>query len=88
VTEKYDVIPVKAGIQRLGKGEEFEMRRFCVLALPIFGVLTIIVGIAEAQTWYAGPAVARFFVASMFVAICLIHIVINRKAVARYLRGK
>jgi len=64
------------------------MRRILVFVLLITGLLTIIIGIAEAQVWHTGPAVAHIVIASFFILTCIVHILINRKAVVRYIRGK
>jgi hypothetical protein len=64
------------------------MRRFCVLTLLVLGLLTIILGFAEAHAQPGELPVAHITVAVLFVVLCLVHIVINRKAVLKYIRGK
>jgi vacuolar-type H+-ATPase subunit I/STV1 len=63
------------------------MRRILVFLLLITGLLTIIAGIAESSPRHGNPAVAHIVVASIFILICIVHIVIKRKAVMRYIRG-
>ncbi len=63
------------------------MRKFCVWSLLVLGLLTIVTGIVEAQAWHRGNAEAHIAVASLFVLICLVHVVVNRKAVMRYIRS-
>jgi len=63
------------------------MRRILVFLLRITGLLTIIVGIAEAQAWNKGPAVFHIIVASIFILLCIMHIILNRKAVMRYVKS-
>ena len=64
------------------------MRRLLVFLLLITGILTIIIGIAEAHVHPTTLPVAHIVVASLFTLICIVHIVINRKAVMRYITGK
>jgi uncharacterized membrane protein HdeD (DUF308 family) len=63
------------------------MRRILVFLLLITGLLTIIAGIAEGLTHQNRPYVLHIVVASIFIITCIIHIVINRKAVLKYIRG-
>jgi hypothetical protein len=64
------------------------MRRIIVYLLIITGLLTIIVGIVEAQAWHRGPAVSHIVIASIFIFLCLFHIWLNRRAVIRYIMGR
>ncbi len=63
------------------------MRRMIVLLMVFFGIVTIIGGIAELQSWHVGPPVFHIVVATIFAILCLTHIVLNRKALFRYIRG-
>jgi uncharacterized membrane protein HdeD (DUF308 family) len=63
------------------------MRRIIVFLLLITGILTIIAGIGEAATHQTRPYVLHIVIASIFILTCIVHIVINRKAVMRYIRG-
>jgi len=63
------------------------MRRVLVFLLLITGVLTIIAGIGEAVTQQTRPFVFHIVVSSIFILTCIVHIVLNRKAVIRCLRG-
>ncbi|OGN99958.1 MAG: hypothetical protein A2Y58_04175 [Chloroflexi bacterium RBG_13_51_52] len=64
------------------------MRRVLVYLLLITGILTIIVGIGEAITHPERLPVAHIVISSIFALICIVHIVINRKSVMRYIKGK
>jgi hypothetical protein len=64
------------------------MRRVLVYLLLIAGLLTIIIGIVEAVVHPAQLPKAHIAVASIFVLTCIVHIIINRKAVMRYIKGK
>jgi hypothetical protein len=64
------------------------MRRFLFWVLLISGLLTIIVGIAEAQPSHGGLPVAHIFFAVIFTLAMIIHLIINRKAVLKCIRGK
>ncbi len=64
------------------------MRRIMVYLLLITGILTIIVGIGEGLAHPNRLAVAHIVIASIFTLICIVHVVINRKAVIRYLKGR
>ena len=59
-----------------------------VYLLLITGILTVIIGIAEAVNQKTQPYVAHIVVASIFILVCILHIVINHKAVMRYIKGK
>jgi hypothetical protein len=63
------------------------MRRILVFLLLINGLLTIIAGIGEGVTHQNRPYVLHIVVASIFIFLCLVHIVLNRKAVMRYIKG-
>jgi hypothetical protein len=63
------------------------LRRIMVYLLLITGILTIILGIAEAVTHQNRPYIAHIVVASIFILTCVVHIVLNRKSVIRCLRG-
>jgi hypothetical protein len=58
-----------------------------VYLLLITGILTIIVGIGEALAHPNRLPVAHIVISSIFVLTCIVHIVLNRKAVVKYLRG-
>jgi hypothetical protein len=64
------------------------MRRILFFLLLGTGILTVIAGIAESGQWHGNPPVFHILTASIFVILCITHIVLNRKAVMRYLRGK
>ncbi len=64
------------------------MRRLLIYLLLITGILTVIVGIGEAVTHPGKLPVAHIVIASIFALTCIVHIVINGKAVMRYIRGK
>jgi len=64
------------------------MRRFLFFALLISGLLTIIIGIAEAHVHPGTLPGAHIFVASLFVLVTIVHLILNRKAVLKYIRGK
>jgi hypothetical protein len=64
------------------------MRRILVYLLLITGILTIILGIAEAIVHPHRLPEVHIVIGSIFVLTCIVHIVLNRKAVGKYLRGK
>ena len=63
------------------------MRRIIVFLQIITGLLTIIVGIVEAQAWHQGPAVSHIVIASIFIVLCPIRIWLNSRSVIRYVTG-
>jgi hypothetical protein len=64
------------------------MRRFLFWVLLISGLLTIIAGIAEAQPSHGGLPVAHIFFAVIFILGMIIHLIVNRKAVMKCVKGK
>ena len=64
------------------------MRRIIVYLLLITGILTIIGGIGGGLTHQNRPYLLHIVVASIFILTCIVHIIINRKAVMRYIKGK
>jgi hypothetical protein len=64
------------------------MRRFLFWVMVISGLLTIIVGIAEARPSHAGLPVAHIFFSVIFILTIIIHLIINQKAVVKCIRGK
>jgi hypothetical protein len=64
------------------------MRRFLFWIMLISGVLMIIIGITEAHVHPTTLPVAHIFVSSIFVLATVIHLIINRKAVLKYLLNK
>jgi hypothetical protein len=64
------------------------MRRFLFWVLLVSGLLTIIVGIAEARPSHGGLPVAHIFFAVIFIFVIIIHLIINQKAVMKCIRGK
>ncbi len=60
------------------------MRRFNAIAMSILFVLTFITGIAESGPSHPGPAVAHIFLVVLFTLSVITHVVLNRKALARY----
>ena len=63
------------------------MRRFCVLTLLLFGILTIIIGFAEMHVHPGTPPVAHIGLGTLLVTTTVVHIILNRKAIFRYLKG-
>jgi uncharacterized membrane protein len=64
------------------------MRRILVFLLLITGILTVILGIVESQDWHEGLPEAHIAMAAIFILTCIAHIIMNRKAVMRHLKGK
>jgi len=64
------------------------MRRFLFWILLVSGLLMIIVGFAEAHVHPGELAGHHIAVAAVFTLLCLMHIILNRKAVWKYVRGK
>ncbi len=64
------------------------MRRILFFLLLITGILMIIIGFAEAHVHPEELAVHHIAAASIFSVLCLSHILLNRKAVMKYIRGK
>jgi hypothetical protein len=60
------------------------MRRFNAIAMSILFVFTFIVGIAESGPSHPGPAVGHIVLAILFTLTVITHVVLNRKALARY----
>jgi small-conductance mechanosensitive channel len=61
------------------------MKRILFYMLLFTGVVTVITGIAEAGRGRHGQPHVHLAFAVLFVALCIIHIVMQRKAVWRYL---
>ena len=64
------------------------MRRFLFWVLLVSGLLMIIVGFAEAHVHPEELAVHHIAAAVIFTIICIIHVILNRKAVFKYIRNK
>jgi hypothetical protein len=64
------------------------MRRFLFWVMVVSGLLTIIVGIAEARPSHGGLPVAHIFFAVIFILAVIIHLIIHRKAVMKCIKGK
>jgi len=64
------------------------MRRILFWILLASGLLTIITGIAESQTWHEGPAVAHIVISVIFILTIIIHLIFNHKVVTKYIKGK
>ena len=64
------------------------MRRFLFWTMLISGLLMIAIGVAEAHVHPLELPVAHIIVAFIFTAAIACHLVLNRKAVASYLRAK
>jgi hypothetical protein len=63
------------------------MRRLLFWALLISGLLMIIIGFAEAHVHPGELASHHIAMAVIFTIVCLVHVILNRKAVMRYVRG-
>ena len=63
------------------------MKRILFFLMLITGLLLIITGIGEGATREDDPMVLHILTAVIFVLLCIVHIVINRKAVMKYIRG-
>jgi uncharacterized membrane protein YfcA len=63
------------------------MKRIVVLLMVLFGLFTVISGIVGALLHLSLP-VAHIVTASIFAILCLIHMGFNRKAIAKYIKGK
>ena len=64
------------------------MRRTLVFLMLITTIPMIAIGFAEAHVHPEALASHHIAVASVFVLLCLVHIMLNRKAVVKYIRGK
>ena len=62
------------------------MRRNVVLLMLFFGLLTVVAGITEALPRHQGAPVFHIVVATIFIVLCLTHIILNRKAVIKYIK--
>jgi p-aminobenzoyl-glutamate transporter AbgT len=63
------------------------MKRFLFLFMVIIAALVVIVGIIEAQPWHGETPGAHVGMAMVFILLIVIHIIVQRKAVWRYLTG-
>jgi len=64
------------------------MRRILFWVLLVSGLLMIIIGFAEAHVHPEELAAHHIAAAAVFTLLCLTHIILNRKAVWKYVRGK
>ncbi len=64
------------------------MRRFLFWVLLVSGLLMIILAIAEAHVEPGEMPVAHIVMSVIFIVTTIVHLVINRKAVMKYMRGK
>ncbi len=62
------------------------MRKGICLAMGILFVATVVSGIAESHV-HPGKSGLHTVMALLFVAVALIHIMLNRKAISRYLHS-
>jgi hypothetical protein len=63
------------------------MRRILFWVLLISGFLMIGIGFAEAHVHPGAFAGHHIMAAAIFTVFCLVHVILNRKAVLRYVRG-
>ena len=63
------------------------MRRLLFWVLLISGLLMISIGFAEAHVHPGAFAGHHVIAAAIFTVLCLVHVILNRKAVVRYIRG-
>ena len=64
------------------------MRRILFWVLLISGLSMIIIGFAEAHVHPGAFAGHHVAVAGIFTALCLVHVILNRKAVIRYIKSR
>ncbi len=63
------------------------MRRTLVFLMFVAAILMIVIGFAEAHVHPETLAEHHIAVASVFIMLCLAHILLNRKAVMKYFKG-
>ena len=63
------------------------MRRVLFWVLLISGLLMIFIGFAEAHVHPGAFAGHHVIAAAIFTILCLVHVILNRKVVVRYIRG-
>jgi hypothetical protein len=64
------------------------MRRILFWVLLISGLSMIIVGFAEAHVHPGAFAGHHVVAAAIFTVLCLVHVILNRKVVMKYIRTK
>ena len=64
------------------------MRRLLFWVLMISGLLMIIVGFAEAHVHPGAFAGHHVIAAVIFTTVCLVHVILNRKSVMKYIRSR
>jgi hypothetical protein len=64
------------------------MRRILFWVLLISGLLMIIIGFAEAHVHPGAFAGHHVVAAAIFTVLCLVHIILNRKAVMKYIKSR
>jgi drug/metabolite transporter (DMT)-like permease len=63
------------------------IKRIVFFVLLIAGVLLVITGIGEGAEHEDEPMVLHIVTAIVFVLACMVHLVLNRKAMVKYIRG-
>ncbi|HTY81388.1 MAG TPA: hypothetical protein VMB24_01240 [Dehalococcoidales bacterium] len=61
------------------------MKRFLFLLMLIIAVLVVTVGIIESQSWHGDPPGAHIAIAAFFIILIAVHLIMQRKAVWRYI---
>jgi hypothetical protein len=56
--------------------------------LITMGILTIIAGITEAQSWHSETSLLHIIVGSIFALLCVIQIAMKSRTVFRHLTGR
>jgi hypothetical protein len=63
------------------------MKRLLFLLMTPLAILVITVGIVEAQSWHGGVPVAHIVLSALFILLLIVHNLVQRKAVGRYISG-
>ena len=64
------------------------MKRVLFFAMAVFFILTVVTGISNALSKHQGPAGSHIVSAVIFIALIITHIVVNIKAVWKYIKGE
>ena len=64
------------------------MRRFLFWTMLISGLLMVVIAVAEAHVHPTELPAAHIIVACIFTAATTLHLILNRKAVVKYLQNK
>lgn len=64
------------------------MKRIGFILMLLTGVATVVTGALIGAPGHAGAGAHHHAAAAVFVLLCIVHGIMNRRAVAGYFRGK